>query len=229
MHLWWGNGEAVETLDSPAGWLSETELRRSERFRRERDARAFRFRRAFLRARLAAALDCAPAELVFVEGAHGKPALAWPASRLCFSATSSGPRVLVALSLGRELGVDLERLSALPSDAEELSGLARRILCAGELAELAGLAPSERRGALLRAWARKEAWLKALGVGLAREPDTVEARLAPGVGARVLADAAFVALGGARLVDLAAPTGHAASLVVAGDVRRPCTLRVHGS
>lgn len=229
VHLWWGRTDAVETLDALGGWLSEDEVRRSERFRRERDARAFVFRRAFLRAILAAQLGCRPRELVFAQGASGKPLLAAPASALRFSSSSSGTCVLVALTAAVELGVDVERLATLPRDPEELSRLAARVLTARERAEFAALDEPARRHAFLRAWTRKEALLKALGVGLAREPDTVEVGLAPLRGERVLEPEVTGDSGPARLLELATSSGFAASLVVLARTSESVRTWVHGS
>ncbi len=71
VHLEWGTRDAVESLDALRAWLSDDERRRSERFRREQDAQRFVFRRAFLRAALAARLGCLPGELAFVPGEFG--------------------------------------------------------------------------------------------------------------------------------------------------------------
>jgi 4'-phosphopantetheinyl transferase len=215
VHLWWRRWDALESLDALRAWLSEDERRRSERFRRERDACAFASRRVFLRRILALRAGCRPEELVFTIGEFGKPSLAHPDTDLCFSASSSGGWALVAVAAGRELGADVERLDARLGAAEELSRLARRVLTSSEQAELERLAPRARPRAFLRAWTRKEALLKALGTGLAREPDTVE------VGP-------FLPHSGARLFDLLAPHGLVASLVVQARAAERLLLRPRG-
>jgi len=90
------------------------------------------------------------------------------------------------------------------------------VLSRGERAALARLALPERPAAFLRAWTRKEAWLKALGTGLAREPDTVEAGLHAAAPERMrrVEDPAFER--GAAQLDLVAPPGVAACLVAEG-------------
>ena len=227
VHLWWGRRDAVESLDTLRGWLSEDERRRSERFRRERDAHAFAFRRAFLRATLAGHVGCRPREIGFALGEFGKPALAHPDADLRFSASSTGAWALVAVAAGRELGADVEALDARLGEAEELSRLARSVLADSEQAELARCAQPARARAFLGAWTRKEALLKALGTGLSREPRTIDVGLAPLVAPRVLEPALFPPHG-ARLFDLAAPRGLVASLVVqARPGERPCLI-AHG-
>lgn len=238
MHLWWGK-RGGESLDSLSGWLSDEERRRSERFRRERDALAFAFRRAFLRSILAERCGCRPEELVFTIGEFGKPALARPVTGLRFSASSSGAWVLVALATGLELGADVEGRTVEGStgegntagdlgDEEELSRLARRVLTESERTALERLAPAARARAFLRVWTRKEALLKWLGTGLSVAPDGVEVGLEPLQRPReVVPPAPFT--GRARMLDLAAPPGFAASLVVelAPDALAARPLRLH--
>jgi 4'-phosphopantetheinyl transferase len=206
LHLWWGRREAFQGLDGLLGSLSDEERRRGERFRRAEDAHSFLFRRAFRRSVLARHAGAAPGELAFEEGALGKPSLAPPHEHVRFNASSSGAWVLVAVATGREVGVDLERADERFLEAEELSRLARRVLTASEREALWYLPAEERPRAFLRAWTRKEALLKALGTGLSREPDTVEAGIEPCAGPRLLE--------GMLALDLAAPPGFAACLAL---------------
>lgn len=224
VHLWWGSVEAVESLDAARAWLSDDERRRGERFRRERDARAFCFRRAFRRWILARYVGVAPRELVFDAGANGKPFLVG-AEGPCFSASRSGEHVLVGVTRARPLGVDVERRDPRLAEEEELSRLARGVLSVREQAEFECLELGERGPAFLRAWTRKEAWLKAGGIGLAREPATLHVGLEPRSGERDLAESPF-ANRGARSLDLEAPPACAASLVVAADAGEPLRYRV---
>jgi len=217
VHLWW---RRVEEGDAAAGrgWLSDEERRRCERFRREQDARAFTARRAFARSVLASYLGRQPGELEFVTNAHGKPALARPEGGLTFNWSRSGDWMLLGVTWGREVGVDVERLHARVRDEEELSSLAARVLTPLERDSLAALAGRERMTAFVRAWARKEAVLKALGTGLARDPATVEVgleSLGP-LTALELDAAVYPGERGARLLDIVAPEGFAACVVAEG-------------
>lgn len=214
VHLWWGQVGVVG--DPVRAWLSDEERGRAERFRRERDAGAFLFRRAFLRAVLARYVAAAPAALRFTHGEFGKPALA-PASDVSFNASSSGAQVLVAVARGCAVGVDVERTSAALAGPEELSRLAARVLTPREQAALRACEPADRPAAFLRLWTRKEAVLKLLGTGLSREPDTLEVGLEPAATARVLAVAGLPAVSALVTLDLAAPPGHCASVVAAAE------------
>ncbi|MFI1048799.1 4'-phosphopantetheinyl transferase family protein [Streptomyces griseoruber] len=94
-------------------------------------------------------------------GPHGKPRLAVPAG-YDFSVTHSGDVVGVAVCRGAEVGLDVEEAGT----ALDVDAAARTALSARESAVLHSLPPDERGPAFLRIWTRKEAVLKALGVGL---------------------------------------------------------------
>lgn len=203
-HLWWGRIGDVESLDAAWGWLSDEERRRGERFHRPRDARAFVLRRAFLRGVLAGYVGCTPAEVEVVAGPFGKPRLACGPTGLAFSASSRGGLALVGVASGAEIGVDLEEWpSPLVSGAEEIARLARQVATEGERARLLARPAAELPRAFLALWTRKEAYLKALGTGLSREPATVEVGWSAGEGPR-----------DARWLEVVAPAGFLASAVL---------------
>lgn len=84
------------------------------------------------------------------------------------SLSHSGGWAAMAVTAAGPVGVDMEpidRRAVMPEIAE-------RLCHPSEFAALAGLASSERAAALLELWVRKEALLKAAGVGMAREMDT---------------------------------------------------------
>ncbi|HEX5415197.1 MAG TPA: 4'-phosphopantetheinyl transferase superfamily protein, partial [Chloroflexota bacterium] len=117
--------------------------------------------RGWLRTMLAAYLDDAPANLRFTYGSHGKPAIA---SRnppdLRFNLSHSADVALLAVTRGREVGVDVElrRGGKLR--------LAERFFAADEVARLRSLPADEQERAFYRCWTRKEAFVKARGEGL---------------------------------------------------------------
>ncbi|MFJ8104485.1 4'-phosphopantetheinyl transferase family protein [Streptomyces sp. NPDC096132] len=97
-------------------------------------------------------------------GPHGKPRLDAPAGSAAydFSVTHSGALIGVAVCAGAEVGLDVEDADA----ALDVDSAARIALSARESAILRSLPPADRKPAFLRIWTRKEAVLKALGVGL---------------------------------------------------------------
>jgi len=218
VHLWWRRIGMGEGSAAARAWLSDDERRRCERFHREQDARAFAARRVFLRSVLASYLGRRPGELVFESNAWGKPTLVRPAVDLAFNLSRSGERMLLGVTWGRELGVDVERVDPRLRDGEELSTLSARVLTPAERACFSSLPDDERPAAFVRAWARKEAVLKALGTGLSRAPSSVEVGLQPlgPLEARTLDEQVFPRPRGGRLLDVAAPEGFAACVVAEG-------------
>jgi 4'-phosphopantetheinyl transferase len=143
--------------------LSAAERERAARFLRVEDRDRWIAARTALRTLLGAYAGADPRALRFAEGPHGKPALANDAGGLRFNLSHSAGTALVAVALGREVGVDVE----LPRRAVEHVALARRVLCAAEADRIAAIEDAgERERAFLRAWVRWEAVLKCRGTGI---------------------------------------------------------------
>src|SRR5919198_1549029 len=94
--------------------LAMDERARAEHFRFQRDREHFIVARGLLRAILSRYLAMEPRQLRFSYSLHGKPALAWDSGRdgLRFNVSHSHGQVLFAISYGRELGIDVERIRA---------------------------------------------------------------------------------------------------------------------
>jgi 4'-phosphopantetheinyl transferase len=93
------------------------------------------------------------------------------------------------------------------------------IFSAAELSEFSALPTAVHDRAFYNAWTRKEALVKALGLGFSMDVTAVEVSFAPDVPARLVrlhGDAA--AASEWTLVDLAAPRGFVAALAVRGPV-----------
>ena len=150
-------------LTSPAAaFLSADERARAMRLRLPAKAHEFIVGRARLRQILSRYLDRAPAELSFSYGPYGKPALAG-ADDLQFNLAHSGDWLLLGVTAGRSLGVDLECI-----DPElGYASLARRYFSPDEQ-DLVNRTPlNRRRRTFYRLWTRKEAYLKGRGGGFA--------------------------------------------------------------
>lgn len=107
-------------------------------------------------------VDSDPADLAFEYGPHGKPMLAAAPAPLHFNLSHSDRRALLAVSRGHEVGVDLESLQR----RFDPTRLAERFFTPPEVAELRAQPPAQRPAAFLRAWTRKEALVKAMGLGI---------------------------------------------------------------
>ena len=237
VHLWRVD---LAGLAAHAERLAETlapdELARAARFRFARDRLRFVAGRAALRAILARYLGCAPREIAFVYGAHGKPALAPPVlpplpsqrergpggdGQLQFNLAHSAELALVAVARGRVVGVDVEALRALP----ELAAMIDKVCTPREQAALRALPDAELSAAFFEIWTRKEAVLKARGDGLGVALDRVEVAL--GQPARLLRlDGDPQAPRRWSLRTLASAPGYVATLAVEGDGWSLVTIRI---
>ncbi len=97
-------------------------------------------------------------------GAHGKPRLP-TAPDVHFSVSHSGDCVTVAVLRGSPVGVDVEEVGRF--GVNELDAMAGHTLAPEERAELAQQPADDRARAFTTYWARKEAAVKATGVGIA--------------------------------------------------------------
>lgn len=153
-------------LPRPAGsdaWLSTTEQARAARFRFTHLQERYRATRVALRALLGQRLGIAPQAVSFVRGQHGKPRLD-PAhgSPLHFNLSHSEGVAWIAIG-ACPLGIDLE-LNTRP--VRLLDSLPERVATPAELATLRALPPALLQAAFLLMWTRKEAALKAWGLGI---------------------------------------------------------------
>lgn len=153
----------AEGAAAGARWLDGDERARAERYRFDRDRRQFVCARAGLRVVLGACLDCSPAEVRLAYEAHGKPRLAPPAPPLQFNLSHADALVLLAVAWGRRVGLDVEPSARMPDG----DLIARRFFSPGEYAAWSALPPDAQPLAFMRIWTRKEAFLKATGLGVA--------------------------------------------------------------
>jgi len=158
---------------------------------------------------LARYLGLRPSSVVLRRTSAGKPEV--PGSVLRVSLAHSGDAAVVAVASGREVGVDVELLRA----GTESWSLSSHALTQSEQARLKALPVSRRSGAFLSMWTRKEALLKALGVGLALDPQLIELE-----GQEVVAAPPELGEAGDwTLVDVPLP-GYAAALALKGPLSR---------
>ncbi len=187
VHLWVVRLEATEdNFARSLACLSPDETARAERFYFPRHRRAFVLGRAALRALTAGYLGIERAEVDFVYGPQGKPALAPSlkndACSLRFNVSNSGDLAAYAFTSGCDIGVDVEQNRPL----SDLENIAHRFFSPEETAELLEVSEEERTSAFFRCWTRKEAYIKAMGGGLSIPLESFQVTLRPGVAARMV-------------------------------------------
>jgi 4'-phosphopantetheinyl transferase len=152
--------------------LADDERQRMARYLRAEDRRRFGVSRAVLRRLVGSRLGEDPARLRFSANRFGKPVLVPPGRGtppIAFSVAHSGGFALVGLGERSTFGVDLERIPGTVG----FEDLVQAVLAPEEVAAMRDLDGGRRRREFYRRWAIKEAYLKALGVGLVLPPNRI--------------------------------------------------------
>jgi 4'-phosphopantetheinyl transferase len=173
VHVWRSSLEMmpshVKTLKQI---LSADELNRAGRFYFQKDSDHFVAARGFLRLILGKYLGIEPGEILFCYGPHGKPELAEGINgkSVRFNVTHSHGLAIYAVTRGHNVGVDLEYLhpDLVVEDIMEQWFQPR------EIASLKAHPHHIRMRVFFTYWTRKEACLKALGMGLVHDLNRVE-------------------------------------------------------
>jgi 4'-phosphopantetheinyl transferase len=144
--------------------LDSAEQRRCLRYAFQRDRQLFLASRALLRTVLSRYEPIPPGAWRFAVDRYGKPQIERSpgALDLRFSVTHTPGLAAVAVTTGREVGVDAE----LVSRAVDAMPLAEQFFAPAEAADLKTLPPREQQAAFFRYWTLKESFLKACGKGL---------------------------------------------------------------
>jgi 4'-phosphopantetheinyl transferase len=175
VHLWRIPLDAqTEPSERHYAVLSKDEQTRAARFHFPKDRRAYVIAHAALRAILGLYTGKDPESLCFALGQYSKPTL-MGGSGLHFNLTHSGQLAVVGLSADRELGVDVEQLR----DISDLESMAAHYFTPAEQCALRTFPPAARGRAFLDGWTRKEAVMKALGLGVSQPPESIEVSLDP--------------------------------------------------
>ncbi|WP_434098977.1 4'-phosphopantetheinyl transferase family protein [Streptomyces xantholiticus] len=203
-HLWAVRvGEYAPYATAEEHLLDPAERARCRGFARPSDRDRYRVAHVALRRLLGTYLQRDPAAVRFVQepcpgcGApHGRPAV--HGAPLHFSLSHAGDAVLLAFA-DAPVGVDIEE-----EPSAEVAAEVAAMLHPAERAEVAGLPLPARPSAVNRCWARKEAYLKGVGIGLGEDPSVTYVGTGPTPGS----PDAWI------LTDVACPPGYAAACAV---------------
>jgi 4'-phosphopantetheinyl transferase len=150
--------------------------------------------------------------LRFSYNPQGKPSLTGVTDPLRFNVSHSHGIALYGVTRGREIGIDVEQVRGEVA----VDQLADRFFSTQEVAALRALPAAERREAFFRIWARKEAYLKATGLGLSLALDCFDVSLTPGAAALLATRNDPAEAGRWSMRELVVAEGFAAALLVEG-------------
>jgi 4'-phosphopantetheinyl transferase len=152
-------------LEAYRQYLSDDEIRRAARFLQPADAARFVVGRALARTLLSRYAPVAPHDWPFLIDAHGRPELAQrPAGApdLRFNVSHTTGLVACAVTVGREIGVDVEAINRrLQHDVPE------RFFSPREVNDLRACPEADQPVVFFDYWTLKESYIKARGLGLA--------------------------------------------------------------
>ena len=150
--------------------LSAEEKQRAARFLRQKDRQRYYFSHSMLRTVLAYYLSIDPQHIVFKYNPFGKPSL-WQAvaePEICFNMAHSEDMVAVAVTCLEAVGVDIEFIRELQDARQIVTGN----FSPEEQRYLIGSPDQEFKDRFFTCWTLKEAFIKAIGMGLSHPLET---------------------------------------------------------
>lgn len=196
--------------------LDKEEQARAKRFRTLDLQNRYIIAHGALRLLLADACQQPPASLRLVRNPWGKPALADTNSPV-FNLTHARDLALCAVTMAGEIGIDVEALR--PSPVVERLDLVRRFFSAEEYHVLSTLDQQTFVSAFFRCWTRKEAYIKAKGIGLSLPLNQFSIVCQPGALPALLTSEYCPAdVKRYRFWDIEVPEGYWGSLAYSGPV-----------
>lgn len=165
MHVWFCQPLLIQDaakLSACKAALSPPELAQHDQFCSEKDRHSYLVSHALLRYALSKYANVPAAQWQFSSGEHGKPELlaSSAAPGLCFNLTHTAGFSACVIALNRRCGIDAENIQR----KNKLPAVAQRMFAEEELARLK---ESNIASRFYYFWTLREAYVKALGTGLA--------------------------------------------------------------
>ena len=168
---------SLDLYPASAQWaestLSADESARAKCFYFEKDRRRYTLTHACLRDILSHYLRCRHHELTFSIDQYRKPFLS--NCDLQFNLSHSGDYILIAVAHKRKVGVDVEHFRI----NLELEKIAKRFFSPMEHEEFSTVPDEQKMTAFFNCWTRKEAYIKAHGLGMSMPLSSFDVSLAP--------------------------------------------------
>ncbi|OFW43348.1 MAG: hypothetical protein A3J29_20235 [Acidobacteria bacterium RIFCSPLOWO2_12_FULL_67_14b] len=171
------NAAALARRERYLSLMSPDEHERMARLVFERDRRRFLLTRALVRTMLSKYAAVAPQDWKFVANVHGRPELLDRPDGvpdLRFNLSHTDGLIACAVTIGREVGVDVEHVGRRIT-----RDVPARFFAPREVAALLAVPEPERHKVFFDYWTLKEAYIKARGFGLALPLADFAFRLSP--------------------------------------------------
>ncbi len=216
VHVWRASLEQPEaTMQKLRQMLAADELAKAGRFHFEKDHNHFIVAHGLLRTLLGQYLHMHPGQLRFCVNDYGKPALdpSFHEQPLNFNMSHSHKLALYAFAFHRQIGIDVEYMRA----DVDFEGVARHSFSPVERSVLHALPVEARKQAFYNCWTRKEAYIKARGMGLSLSLDLFDVSMMSGESAALLTSREDARETGRwRFEELMPGNGYAGALAVEG-------------
>jgi 4'-phosphopantetheinyl transferase len=168
IHLWlvfFGDVSDERLLTAYRDMLSPAEQEQEGRYHFERDRRRYLITRALVRTVLSRYVSINPKEWDFLPNAYGRPEIVNEQAQhsgLCFNLSHTPSLIVLGVTTGRALGVDVENVRIREAPLE----IVDRYFTPPEAVALMALPPDQRSYRFFELWTFKESYIKARGMGL---------------------------------------------------------------
>lgn len=179
-------------LDALGLLLDEDEQAQAQRFYFAEDRKRYLVTRAMVRILLSRYAPVAPESWRFSKNAYGRPAICDAiagtvdlARDLSFNLSHTRGLIALAITRGRELGVDVENIATRRVSLD----IAGRFFCTSEVADLSCVPAERQQDRFFEYWTFKESYIKARGMGMSLPLDRFRFAFPHRSGVRVDIDA----------------------------------------
>jgi 4'-phosphopantetheinyl transferase len=180
IHIWLIDTNNYLSSDF-AAYLDDQEIKRAQRFKFTKDRNCFIGSHAALRILLGKYCNGDPCTITYEYTANNKPILI-ENNPIKFNLSHSHDQAIIAITKSHPIGIDIEYMQT----KEILSELAKRFFSNQEYAEYQNLPAAQKTLGFYNCWTRKEAFVKALGIGITCPLKSFSVNLAPDTPAKIL-------------------------------------------
>ena len=191
--------------------LSDDEINKINRFIFEKDRITHTISKGTLRYIMSGYLNLKPEEIIFNQNEYGKPFISEDQNpeKIQFDLSHSGDMIIYAISKGRNIGIDIQEIK----DSDSVIDIVEHYFSETEKSAFRSLPDEQKLKGFHSCWARKEAYIKALGLGLSYPLNSFSMPVTPEYSSAVIYDDKGTAY---SVTDIITSPGYAATVAVEG-------------